>query len=61
MSRAVLVVAASSLALGLAGAGWSAQPRSRTFVFTYHARVEEIPAGTKIIDLWAPLPTSNAS
>lgn len=61
MSRAVLVVAASSLALGLAVAGWSAQPRSRTFVFTYHARVEEIPAGTKIIDLWAPLPTSNAS
>ena len=39
----------------------AASPRSRTFVLTSTATVPVPPAGTKTLDLWLPLPHSDAS
>jgi transglutaminase-like putative cysteine protease len=49
-------------ALLLASARLSAsegQSRSRTFELTYKATVRDIPVGTKILDLWLPLPQTD--
>jgi len=35
------------------------QPRSRTFELTYKATVRDIPEGTKVLDLWLPLPQTD--
>ena len=35
------------------------QIRSRTFELTYKATVRDIPEGTKILDLWLPLPQTD--
>ena len=35
------------------------QIRSRTFELTYTATVRDIPEGTKVLDLWLPLPQSD--
>ena len=53
-------------ALVLPGFGASAQiapavPRSRTFVLTSTATVPVPPAGTKTLDLWLPVPHTDAS
>jgi hypothetical protein len=35
------------------------QIRSRTFELTYKATVRDIPEGTKVLDLWLPLPQTD--
>ena len=44
-----------------ASAQTTAVPRSRTFVLTSTATVPVPPAGTKTLDLWLPVPHSDAS
>jgi Transglutaminase-like superfamily len=52
-----------ALALMLLGSdalpGSEGQSRSRTFELTYKATVRDIPEGTKILDLWLPLPQTD--
>ena len=52
-----------ALALLLLGSdalrGSEEQIRARTFELTYRATVQEIPVGTKILDLWIPLPQTD--
>src|ERR1700712_1006946 len=51
---------ASILALALAlGAAAADTPRTRDFDFTYKARVTELPADARQVDLWIPVPVSD--
>ena len=51
---------ASILALALAlGAAAADSPRTRDFDFTYKARVTELPADARQVDLWIPVPVSD--
>jgi transglutaminase-like putative cysteine protease len=50
---AVLLFGASILYAGPA-------PRTRSFAFEYNASVENIPQGTKQVDLWIPVPHDDA-
>ena len=53
-------LALALLFLGPAGLPASeGQIRSRTFELTYKATVRDIPEGTKILDLWLPLPQTD--
>jgi transglutaminase-like putative cysteine protease len=36
------------------------EPRTRSFAFTYQVAVNDVPAGTKHLDLWVPVPHSDA-
>jgi len=56
MRGAVLLVALGVCALGAA----DIQPRSRSFHFEYRAGLKDIPAGTKQVDLWMPVPQNDA-
>lgn len=56
----------AAFALGLIGlcllvttAAGPALPRHRTVEFTYKTLVDHIPAGTKTVDVWIPVPQSN--
>ena len=59
--RAGLLGAAGLLAGHSAQAQTAAAPRSRTFVLTSTTTVPVPPAGTKTLDLWLPVPHSDAS
>ena len=59
--RAGLLGAAALLPGFTASAQTAAMPRSRTFVLTSTATVPVPPAGTKTLDLWLPVPHSDAS
>lgn len=37
----------------------TATPRERRFEFTYVARVKEVPAGAKLLEVWLPVPTAS--
>ena len=37
-----------------------AQPPQRSFAILYHASLEHVPAGAKRLDLWIPVPSSDA-
>ncbi len=37
----------------------SAQPRERTFEFTYRATIASVPLGTKHLEVWLPYPKSD--
>ena len=64
-NRATLDGKVRWLALGLILLGSAAllaserQSRSRTFELTYKATIREIPVGTKILELWLPLPQTD--
>lgn len=36
-------------------------PRSRTFELTYQATIKDVPEGTKLLEIWLPLPQTDAS
>ena len=59
--RAGLLGAAVLLTGFSASAQTAAAPRSRTFVLTSTATVPVPPAGTKTLDLWLPVPHTDAS
>ena len=59
--RVGLLGAAGLLAGRSAQAQTAAAPRSRTFALTSTATVPVPPAGTKTLDLWLPVPHSDAS
>ena len=59
--RAGLLGAAGLLAGHSAQAQTAAAPRSRTFVLTSTTTVPVPPAGTKTLDLWLPVPHTDAS
>jgi transglutaminase-like putative cysteine protease len=52
------LVALLSLSAGLADPD-DETPRSRAIELTYQATVQDIPAGTKVLDLWLPVPQSD--
>jgi transglutaminase-like putative cysteine protease len=56
VSLSVLVAA---LALGAAPATPEGTPKTRSFDFTYKARVTDLPAGAHKVDLWLPYPASD--
>ncbi len=53
LALALLLVGSASLPAS------ERQSRSRTFELTYKATVRAIPEGTKILDLWLPLPQTD--
>ncbi|GAB3587241.1 transglutaminase-like domain-containing protein [Hymenobacter daeguensis] len=55
------LLAAAALAAHSAIAQTAAAPRSRTFVLASTATVPVPPAGTKTLDLWLPVPHTDAS
>jgi hypothetical protein len=58
----LLAVAAGSLAPADNAPAPAAAPlRSRTFSFDYIAKVHDLPAGTKQLDLWLPVPHTDKS
>ena len=53
---ALFAFLAASVAVTAALAG---SPRTRDFELTYTARITDIPAGTRKVEIWLPYPTSN--
>jgi transglutaminase-like putative cysteine protease len=49
-----------ALALALGDAGAAETPKTRDFDFTYKAKVTDLPADARKVDLWIPMPVSDA-
>ncbi len=61
-ARGAIVGLAAALLLSANPApAWEDRPRSRTFELTYQATVRDIPEGTKVLDLWLPVPQTDRS
>ncbi|HEY0555028.1 MAG TPA: transglutaminase domain-containing protein [Thermoanaerobaculia bacterium] len=52
-------ILALALALGATAAAPAETPRTRDFDFTYKARVTELPADARKVDIWIPVPVSD--
>ena len=62
---AFALVAAALLSLSASGAKNSPKPpaelKSRTFEFSYKAMINDVPAGSKRLNVWLPYPTTDAN
>src|ERR1044072_3796589 len=62
---AFALVTAMLLSLSASGAKNSPKPpaelKSRTFEFSYKAMINDVPAGSKRLNVWLPYPTTDAN